>query len=267
VTRALFVAALLSISSFSSAAQRVPWTLDDSYTGSHRDSYQRLKYEIPILMRQTLINIAIRTGLNFQDGWDFPLTVRFVDDAPWGAENVLAYVQMASGEKGPVQTLNICLTAYDRDHFDFEKVFAHELTHAMLNDAVGTQATQVLPVWLHEGLAVFAADQGESVVKSYVYNTDPFSESRMLNGLDGPHGALDYAEDYLAIKYINVRHGSNGLHNFIRDIVDKKGDVNAAMEYSLRESWDEFQKNAREFAKGEIKAVGPVKRGGYEKPY
>jgi hypothetical protein len=267
VRHALLLLITATLIAAASAQERTPWKMDENYQGAHQASFQRLRYEVPILMRQTLIDIAVKLGLDFRDGWAFPMTVRFVDTAPWGAENVLAYVHLFNGEKGVEQTLNINLAAYAQSQFDFDKVFKHELTHAMLNDAFGEEAALKLPIWLHEGVAVFAADQGEKVVKAYVYSTSGFSETKMLNGLEGPHGALDYAEDYLAIKYINSRYGVTGLHTFMRDLVAKKGNIPAVLDYSFRETWDGFQKNVHEFAKKEIKAVGPAKRGQYEKPY
>src|SRR5689334_3762645 len=65
---------------------RQEWKLDDTYNGVHRTEYDQLRWKIPSLMRQTEINLAVRTGLNFQDGWRYPLLIRFVDGAQPGIE-------------------------------------------------------------------------------------------------------------------------------------------------------------------------------------
>lgn len=249
------------------SADRHQWTTDETYLGAHTDSYRRLLYDVPILMRQTLIDIAVKTGLNFQDGWANPMTVGFTDTVPWGAESVLAYVQLFRTSTGIEQELRVNLGAYEKEKFDFEKVFAHELTHAMLNDELGGTAATVIPVWFHEGLAVYAADQGEKMLKSYVYSNSGYAAERLLNGLDGPHGALDYAEDYLAFRYIESRYGSNGVHAFVKDVIQRKGDIVSALDYTLHENWDDFQLHVREYGKEQIKAIGPARRGQYEKPY
>jgi hypothetical protein len=264
----LFLTLSLFFCSFVSADEsRYNWQLDESYAGSHQDSYRKLLHEIPILMRQTLIDIAGRTGLNFQEGWSHPINVGFTDDAPYGAENVLAYVQLLQTADGIEQELRINLPAYDHENFNFDKVFAHELTHAMLNDALGGAAAHVIPVWFHEGLAVYTAGQGEQMLKSYVYANSGFASERILNGLDGPHGALDYAEDYLAFGYIERQYGTTGVHAFIQETLRRKGDVVGALDYALHETWADFERNVHAYGEEEIKRIGPAKRGQYEKPY
>src|SRR5689334_4921298 len=193
--------------------------MDEFYNGSHQESFQKLRYSLPNLVRQTMINMAVRLGLDFQDGWRYPLAIGFEDGSPMGVENVLAYTQLLSTDDGRfMQRLNINLEAYDKEQFDLEKVFAHELVHAMVNDEIGGEAAKDLPIWFHEGLAVFGADQGETMVKTYAHQYFGMGPDYIINGLEGPHGALDYAEDYLAFKYLNEKVGSNALHNFVREV-------------------------------------------------
>lgn len=264
--RLFFIALLLSLSAPLAADSRHAWQMDESYTGVHQDTYRKLLHEIPILMRQTLIDIAGKTGLNFQDGWNHPITVGFTDEVPWGTESVLAYVQLFETQIGIAQELRVNLGAYTKKSFDFEKVFSHELTHAVLNDSLGGMAARVIPVWFHEGLAVYAAEQGEKMFKSYVYANSGFADG-MLNGLDGPHTALDYAEDYLAFKYIEHRYGTTAVHSFVREVIARKGDIVSALDYTIHEDWSGFQQNVQNFGRDEIKKIGPAKRGQYESPY
>jgi len=226
-----------------------------------------MTWDIPVLMRQTLINLSVRLGLDFEEGWRYPLTVRFTDGSPRGAENTLAYVILYTDEKGIRQDLFINLTAYKERKFNFEKVLAHELVHAMLNDALGAEAMQIFPVWLNEGLAVYGADQGEKMAQAYVYQYTGFAEGKLINGLEGPHRALDYAEDYWAIKYIPKRHGPNALRLFVDEIVYRKGDVEAAYKYLFQEDWDKFLEGHNKFSKEEIKRIGPAQRGKKVNPY
>lgn len=234
---------------------RLEWTMEESYNGPYQNSYQKLRYQVPNLIRQTTINIAVRLGMDFREGWAFPMLVRFVDGSPMGAENVLAYVQLSKTGRDFAQSLNINLAAYEREPFNFDKVFAHELVHAMVHDAMGGDQSFDIPVWLHEGLAVYGADQGEQMARAYLAQMPDKPDEDFLNGLEGPHGALDYAEDYWAIKYMHNRHGVNSLHNFMRELVRRKGDISGALEYTCYESWAEFQENARKFALAEIREI------------
>ena len=246
---------LLGPVSASEEQPRKEWVLDDSYQGAHQASFNKLRHEVPVLMRQTMIDLAVRCGLRFEEGWSFPMVVRFDESAPFGAENALAYVRMEQNEQGDIrQSLVINLDAYDRETSIFSKVFAHELVHAMLNDSMGVNSMK-LPVWFHEGLAVYGANQGEQVMQSYVERFPSGSSSPLLNGLDGGHGALDYLEDYLAFKYVHDKLGVNKLHNLIREVINRGGDIPGAVKYTCFESWEEFQANARQFAEEEISRV------------
>lgn len=233
-------------------AKLVPWVMDESYNGPNSDSFNKLRYEVPILMRQTLIDLSVRCGLDFREGWQMPMMVRFVDGAPMGVESVLAYVHLEQDSRGNLQqSLNVNLAAYGAEHFNFDRVFAHELVHAMLNDSLGGQSTD-LPVWFHEGLAVYGANQGEKMVAAYVARFPHASSSYFINGLEGPHGALDYAEDYLAFKYVHDQHGVNSLQGLIREIIRRKGDVPGSIEFSCFENWETFKENALKFAEEEV---------------
>jgi len=247
--------------------KRIPWILDDSYNGSYSESYQQLHHEIPDIFRHTVIELSSRLGLNYQEGWRYPLTVGFVDRAPFGVENMLAYVQIVQTAEGGIkQVLKINLKAYEQDKFNFEKVFAHELVHAIMNDSLGAEASTKLPLWFHEGLAVWGADQGEQMLRSYVYRFGISADSKMFNGLENHSSPLDYAEDYLAFKYIYKRHGINSLHNFVAEVVKKGGGIPEALEYTCFEKWDDFQENLAEFCKEEAKEIGMYKGRPAEMP-
>jgi len=38
----------------------------------------------------------------------------------------------------------------------------------MVNDSMGIEGGTKLPVWFHEGLAVYGSDQGEQMTRAYV---------------------------------------------------------------------------------------------------
>lgn len=237
------------------------WKIEDLYTGPHQDDFNRLRYEIPNIVRQSEIDIAVTMGLNFQEGWNHPLVIRFVDGSPSGVENVLAFVELLTDGKDSMQRLNINLDAYARDRFNFEKVFRHELFHAMLNDALGDNALNV-PHWVHEGMAVFAADQGEQMLDSYLSQIEQGTEEQLLHGLpDGMLGGVDYIEAYLAIQYIRNVHGINSLQAFTRALVADNGDVTAAVQSSCNEDLGTFKANAHDYALSELRRIRRTLRG------
>ena len=250
------------------AEERIEWEYVDEYGGPFQDEYESLRWDIPNLIRQTVIDLSGKLGFPYDEGWRFPLKVRYTDKSGRGAENLLAYVALyKTSDENFFQELNINLAAYSKHKFNYEKTLAHELVHAMMNDALGGEAAAFFPRWLNEGLAVFGADEGDQMVKSYVHKYYGFAEQKILNGLEGPHGALDYAEDYLAVKYISENHGPNAISFFIREIINRNGDVKGAYEYATSEDWASFLENSREFSKEEIGRIKPPRRGKHEKPF
>lgn len=265
----LILSAVLCFASGAPAAEpgeRHAWKLDDRYAGAHLGDFNRLRYEVPNLIRQSLIDIAVATGLDFLEGWNHPILIRFTDSAPPEAENALAYVELFSDGTNVRQRLNINLAAYSGESFNFDKVFRHELFHAMINDALGTNAVN-LPVWLHEGMAVYAAGQGEQMVNHYLSLIEAGGEEQLLNGLEGAHGGSDYVEDYLTVKYVLDRHGINSIKALSRELVARGGDARAAIEASCFEDWATFRKNARDHALSELVRIKRTLRGEQAGPF
>ena len=80
--------------------------------------------------------------------------------------------------------------------------------------------------------------------------------SDFLNGLDIHNSAGDYLEDYLAFEYIRERYGTSPLHNFVRDVVRRHGDIKGALQYTLQTNWSDFQAGARKYAEERLFGVG-----------
>ncbi|MCK6528633.1 hypothetical protein L6R50_14105 [Myxococcota bacterium] len=96
----------------------------------------------------------------------------------------------------------------------------HEMTHALLRAAMGETYVAVDP-WFREGLAVWAAGQGQerldnAVARAVATNRGATPTLAML--LDGlpsvpgeAHGADDYAEDFLAFEWLEERAGETAV--------------------------------------------------------
>jgi len=59
-----------------------------------------------------MIDLSVRCALNFEEGWQIPLVVRF-DDAARSVENIFGYVQLMGNDKGDLQqqlVINLTLT-------------------------------------------------------------------------------------------------------------------------------------------------------------
>src|SRR5882724_7851594 len=136
------------------------------YTGRHQDEYIAQYDRVRLLARQAQVEVSARLGLiQYREGFEYPLFIRFVDGAPPGAESALAYVQLMQNNGAFAQQLVINLDATAASPMDFDKIFYHEMTHVVMNDAVGGEASEKIPHWVQEGLAQYVSEEGPDRVK------------------------------------------------------------------------------------------------------
>ena len=218
---------------------RFPAALQATYTGSHPDLYAQEQDRVRILIRQAQLEISSQLGLlQYQEGFRCPLTVRF-DDAPvQGLEHALAYVRPISTSRGFAQELVINLDVMAHAGNDFDQIFYHEMTHAVLNDAVISAYGRALPSWVQEGLAVYISGEGSERIRTLAQRYRKSQVKAAVRDLDAP--VLDYARDYAAFKYILDKHGINSLQAFVRNLVDGKS-PNEAVEDATGLGWDAFK--------------------------
>src|SRR5712692_8246287 len=82
-------------------ADRIPATLDHDYAGTHPDLFAQEYDRVRILVHLAQLEVSSRLGLmQYREGFQYPLTVRFQDGAPEGLESTLAFVHLKGSEKG-----------------------------------------------------------------------------------------------------------------------------------------------------------------------
>jgi hypothetical protein len=90
---------------------------------------------------------------------------------------------------------------------EFDRVLAHELTHAM----IATLAPRGVPPWLHEGLASYFEPQDIASAQRVLRATGPVPADVLLNRftrLDGRQAAAAYAESLLLADLLMRRAGT-----------------------------------------------------------
>lgn len=226
---------------------RVPITQRSDYQGSHQDVVFAQRERVRLLTRQAQLDVSSRLGLfQFREGFTWPMEIRFEDGAPGGLENALAYVRLSRTSTGFAQELvvNVTLMASAGDEFD--QVFTHEMTHAVLNDAVGGDAAQRIPPWVQEGLAQWVSGEGMDRVKRAA---GQYRKSRVVAGLacdlEGPYTAHAYPQYFLAIDALRDRHSVNAIEALVRLLIQGKS-IREAVEDSTGTSWEQFQKDVQE---------------------
>ena len=128
---------------------------------------------------------------------------------------------------------------------DFDPIFYHEMTHAVLNDAVVSETRRALPSWVQEGLAVYISGDGEARVRALAQRVRKSQAKNLVRGLEEP--ILDYSRNYLAFKYMKDKYSINSLQAFVRELTNGKL-PEAAIEESTGVSWDVFCSRLKEYS-------------------
>jgi len=136
---------------------------------------------------------------------------------------------------------------------DVEKTLVHELVHCMQKERWGARGEVSMPPWVKEGMAVYLAGQFDSRARTLAAhvgrNPVPVDAvTRLVNGLDGRHTLLDYAEDSAAFAGAESRHGKQKTQRFIDALLAGKTPREAARR-ALGERWATFEEQSRKCAR------------------
>ncbi len=218
------------------------------YNGRHPEEYTAQFDRVRLLVRQAQVEASARLGLiQYKEGFQYPLFIRFDDGAPPGVESALAYVQLMENKGAFAQQLVVNLDATATSPMDFDKIFYHEMTHAVLNDAVGGEATVKIPHWVQEGLAQYVSEEGKSRVIEEAQMVKKSQAHYLLADLEGPYTGQAYPQYYLAIEYLYEKHTVNAVQALVRNLILGKSTVDA-IEDSTGLNWVKFQDEVRDYS-------------------
>jgi hypothetical protein len=129
----------------------------------------------------------------------------------------------------PHQNLILLLSpkAQKATHPDLQQIMAHELTHFILY-TVTREKGIALPIWLHEGLAMYEAEQWNwhyrRIMAQTALTRSFLPLSSLTKGFPPEKRLADraYAQSISLIAYIINKHGADYLNRLIRDLVEGK---------------------------------------------
>ncbi|HXD75797.1 MAG TPA: tetratricopeptide repeat protein [Vicinamibacterales bacterium] len=136
-------------------------------------------------------------------------------------------------------TIRIPMRGALDDEAEFDRVLAHEFTHALIH----TLSTPAIPTWLNEGLATaLETDTLEWAEKTVAASQQvPLSVLRRGFGqLSGAQARLAYATSALAVRRMLQEAGGFAVANLIRDLGDGV-DFDTAFSHRIQRSFDDFQ--------------------------
>jgi hypothetical protein len=223
-------------------------TLVKEYTGPHQDAFITQFDRVRLLVRQAQVEDSALLGLfQYREGFQYPLFIHFEDGAPAGAENALAYVRLGQTSQGFAQELVVNLAADAGAGMDFDRIFYHEMTHAVMNDAVGSEASLKIPHWVQEGLAQYVSGEGKNRVTQAAGQFKKSQVKALLYNLEGPYTGAAYPQYYLAIECLYEKHSVNAVQALVRDLIQGKSTTDS-IEDVTGLSWDKFQEEVRDYS-------------------
>jgi hypothetical protein len=264
---ALFFTALPAIADNS---ERRPAVLMKEYTGPYQSEFATQFDRVRLLAHQAQLEVSARLGLaQYREGFQYPVIIRFSDGAPEGLESPLAYVSLMKSvprdstmvspaimAAAPTfqQEIVINLEEVRKQTIQFDTVFFHEMTHAVLNDAVGGEAAMKIPRWLQEGLAMYVSDEGERRVRKAAEKLKRSQTSALLYSLDAEPVGKAYPQYYLAVKYILDKHSINALQALIRNLIAGRT-IDEAIQDALGISRSDMYRNIAAYSKTTFEGI------------
>jgi hypothetical protein len=214
---------LLNATARADTTARQPATLTQDYTGMYSSEYNAQFDRVRILVRQAQVEVSSRLGLiQYQEGFQYPMTIRFQDSIPPGLESALAYVSLGQSTTSFQQEMVINLPVMVAHPTDFDTVFYHEMTHAVMNDAVGGEASLKIPHWLQEGLAIYVSGEGDQRVRLAAEKIHKAEAPNLVFDLNEEVKGAAYPQYYLAVKYILDRFSINAVQGIVRELIEGK---------------------------------------------
>jgi hypothetical protein len=231
------------------AVARQEATLVRDYHGAYEPQFNAQFDRVRLLVRQAQLEVSSRLGLiQYTNGFQYPMTIHFEDSVPAGLESALAYVRLMRSNQGAFQQeLVVNMAEMNSNPMDFDTVFYHEMTHAVMNDATGGEASAKIPHWVQEGLAVYVSGEGEARVKRSAQNLHKSQTASLVFPLGGLVYGAAYAQYYLAIRYLVDKHSVNAVQGLVRDLIAGKSVEESILDCTGL-SWADYQRNVRDFS-------------------
>jgi len=132
----------------------------------------------------------------------------------------------------------------------------HELVHCLQKERWGARGEVTTPLWIKEGMAVYLSGQLEVRERALAAHVgrEPVpadAVARLVNGLDGRHTLLDYAEDGVAFAGAAKRHGAKKAQQFI-DLLLAGVPPREATVRALGERWEAFAASSQKYARARL---------------
>lgn len=216
---------------------------EGKYAGDAR--LERIREELPARVAAARERLAALLGEELPD-----VEVRLADA---GRDPSGAWAESTGGVL-VLKTEYLVIGAYDLD-----ATLVHELFHCLHRTRLGERRYLATPAWAREGAALYVAGQGAARARVLAAHAgaDPTLDDpvgRLVDGLDGRHGFLDYYEDVAAFEAVEARHGREAALALVRALLGTE-DVAAAVRAACGEDMETFERAAEERARAVLQPL------------
>lgn len=201
--------------------------IDTSYSGKFRNtqSFAKILADLPFVYQESFQRIERSLGIPPRE--QMFVVVMFSDCLMYKGFRL-------RGKRQSIRTANKTIVHYIHLDLDFLlngqatlfEEMTHEMTHAVMADIMGLKEYDGLPMWIKEGTAVHAADQGLARIKALTRRGFDINaiggEDENIDG--NPISLEKYVENYLKIRFLLKTFGSSALHRFVKRLM-KSGSV------------------------------------------
>ncbi len=201
--------------------------IDTSYNGRfiNHPGFGKIMNDLPYVYQEAFIKIQKSLGIGAREQMN--IVVVFSDHLTHKGIRL-------RGKRQSIMTASRTVVHYIHLDLDFLingqatllEEMTHEMTHAIMADIMGMREYDRLPMWIKEGTAVHAADQGLARIKALTRRG--FDINKIGGEDENPDGnpiSLEkYVENYLKIRFLLKSFGSEALHRFVKRLM-KSGNI------------------------------------------
>jgi tetratricopeptide (TPR) repeat protein len=196
--------------------------IDTSYSGRFKNSsgFAKILADLPFVYQESFQKIQKSLGITPRE--QMYIVVMFSDHLTHNGIRLRGKRQsVVTAGRNVVHYIYLDLDFLINGQATLLEEMTHEMTHAIMADIMGLRAYDSLPMWVKEGTAVHAADQGLARIKALTRKgfriQDIGGEDENVDG--NPISLEKYVENYLKIRFLLKTFGSNALHRFVKRLM------------------------------------------------
>lgn len=195
--------------------------IDTSYDGTYRGQppYERILGDLPFVYQESMQKIQASLGLPIPD--QIRVVVIFSDHLTHNGLRLRGKRRSIEDNQGILHYIYLDLEFLVTGHATLLEEMTHEMTHALMAELMGLSKYDQLPMWVKEGTAVHAADQGLARIKALLRRGVNLASigNEDENATGNPIALEKYVENYLKVQFLLKSYGPEKLKDFIKRLV------------------------------------------------